>query len=295
MTLLYNRKAVIQVDTALKDISLEKGKKPALLINCGKDGFDCRFDVHKDLTGKPNRATIDVFNLNQEHRDGLTERATKASRKAHGNVRVRLEAGYVDGYSRIFEGDLSILYHEREGANWVTRIETGDGDHIVSTARISKSWAPGTLISTVIKDVAVALGLGEGNVSSTAGALLEGWGASAFTGGTVASGRCFKELNKICKSAGIEWSIQDGTLQFLATDKAFSAVAVLVTANTGMEGSIRIDHKNKLHIKTRMIPGIAPGRKIKLADDSEWRVNKAHYNGDTRGPAWGITVEAIAV
>lgn len=296
---LFNRKASIVVDAALRGQSASAtslGVVPALSIPCGKDGFDCKFDIRKDLTGKPNRALIEIYNLTQDHRDSLSERAAK------GPVRVRLDAGYEDGTSRIFEGDLRILYHDkRDGVDFVTTIESGDGDRTVSTARISKSWGPGTPVSTVIKDIAAALNIGEGNVlGSTAGALLEGFGPT-FTGGTAVNGQAFRELARICKSAGIFWSIQDGTLQFLVGDQALSGTAVKVVASSvrdphslvgGMEEAPKIDHKGRLKVKTRIIPGVFPGRKIQLEDKSVWRVDKARYHGETRGHAWNIFIEA---
>lgn len=287
---IFNRQATITVDAAIRGPSASAaalGVTPALQVPCGKDGFDCSFDIRKDLTGKPNRAMIKIFNLTQDHRDSLSERASK------GPVRVRLDAGYEDGTSRIFEGDLRILYHDRDnGTDFATVLESGDGDHIVSTARISKSWAPGTPVATVIKDLAGALGIGEGNVrQSTAGALLEGLGPT-FVGGTASNGRVFQELTRICKSAGIQWSIQDGTLQFLVSNQALSGTAVKVTSSTGMENAPKIDHKGRLRVMTRIIPGIFPGRKIQLEDKSVWRVDKARYHGETRGHAWNIHIEA---
>ncbi len=297
MSRLFGRKAVISIQ---RPGVAANGETPVLQFTCQNNGFDCRFDIRKDLTGKPNRATVDVFNLNREHRDALSEQAAK------GPVRVRVEAGYHDpltgddNVARIFEGDIRILEHKRSGADVVTYFESGDGDFIISTARISKSWGPGTRVDTVIKELAQALGIGEGNVrASTAGSVLEGWGP-VFTGGTAVNGKVVAELTRVCKSAGVTWSIQDGTLQFLATDKSLSAVAVKVTESTGMEGSPVIvapkgKHPRRLRVKMRMIPTVFPGRKIQLEDKSVWRVNKAHYHGDMRGNSWGIDVEALAV
>lgn len=285
MSRLFDRRAVLTVET--KGVVGPGNTAPALEIPCGNDAFDLHFDIKKDLTGKPNRATIQVYNLNADHRAALSQRASQ------GPIRVKLDAGYGTELHQIFDGDVRILYHSCDtGTELITRIETADGDHLVSTSRISRSWAPGTPVSTVIRDVANALNIGEGNVrAATAGALLEGLGPT-FPGGTAVSGRVFQELTRICRSAGIEWSIQDGTLQFLLTDKALNATAVVVTADTGMENSAKIDHKGRLHVKMRLIPVVFPGRKIQLADKSVWRVSKAHYQGETRGHAWGIQVEA---
>lgn len=289
---LYGRRAVITVDLATNAATSAQasasGVSPALEVTCGKDGFDCHFDILKDLTGKPNKGQIDIFNLNEEHRTSLSERAAK------GPVRVKLEAGYVDGTSLIFAGDLRVLYHERKGPDWMTHIESGDGDRIAATARIFKSWAPGTPVSTVIKDVAAALDIGEGNVrAATAGVLLEGVGTT-FPGGTAASGPAFKELERICRSAGLEWSIQDGTLQFLVGEKALNATAVSVTPSTGLVDTWKI-HQTKngkvIKLRTFIIPNLFPGRKMQLEDKTVWRVQRAHYHGGTVEKDWYIDIE----
>ena len=292
---IFGRKAVITIDTAVNSSTSASasslGVKPALEFTCGKDGFDCQFDVSKDLSGKPNKATIDVYNLTSDHRAALSERASKKNKP----VRVRLEAGYEDGTARIFEGDLRILYHERSRGDIITRVETGDGDAIASTARIFRSWGPGTPVAQVIKDIAATLNIGEGNVrAATAGALLEGWGPT-YTQGAAAAGRSFQELSRICRSAGLLFSIQDGTLQFLVEDKALNKTAVLVTPDTGMVDTIKIDHKGRLHLRMLMIPDVFPGRKIQLADKSVWRVDKAKYSGHTKGNQWHIDIEGTPI
>lgn len=284
---LFQRKAILTVETvpSAEAPVAPAGTKLALQFICGRNNFDLTFDVKKDLSSKPNRATIQIYNLTADHRAQLTAKA------AQGPARVTLEAGYEEGTSRIFAGDFSILYHDRRGADFVTYIETGDGDRITGTNKIFKSWGPGTSVTQVIKDIAAELDLGDGNVLATAtGALLEGWGP-VFSQGTAVAGSTFDALTRICRSAGLEWSIQDGTLQFLVQDKALAGLAVLVTPSTGMDGTIKIDHKGRLHVKTRIVPNVFPGRKIQLEDKSVWRVDRATFKGQTRGNSWDIDLE----
>lgn len=292
---LFGRKAIITADTTAQSVAIPQqiftnsGTTPALEFTCGNNGFDCQFDVHKDLTGKPNKATIQLFNLNSDHRSALSERAAK------GPMRVRVDAGYEDGTARIFEGDLRTLYHDRHKADFITYFETGDGDKTVQTSRVFRSWGPGTPVTQVIRDVVTATGLGQGNFDSVASELLlEGLGRT-FSQGTVVAGKSFDALERICRSAGISWSIQDGTLQFLAEGTALSGTAVLVTAGTGMLDTIKIDHKRRLHLKMLMVPDVFPGRKIQLEDKSVWRLEKCRYSGHTKGNNWNIDIEALPI
>lgn len=280
---LFNREAVVTVDT--------------LQMKCGGvAGFDVAFEVQKDLTGKPNTCDVKIWNLSADHRSEL---AGKAAKKTTGGkpagVLVRLDAGYKDQTSRIFEGQLRHLYSRREGSDVVTFVETGDGEYYVSRSKIFKAWGPGSPVETVLRDVARAIGIGDGNlVSAIRGAALTAYG-STFTQGTAVSGKAVKELNRLTRSVGLEWSIQDGTLQLLGTGKSLDAQAVLVSSDTGLVGSPDIDHKGVVSFKTLLIPDIFPGRKVKLQSEEIqgfFRVEKAKYQGDTYGPEWYIDCEA---
>lgn len=268
---LLHRRAVITVDT--------------LKVTCDRTGFDCEFDVQKDLTGKPNKATVSIYGLNDEHRGQLEERAAK------GRVRVTLEAGYEEGTSQIFAGDVRILRSSRKHDTWITMIETGDGDRLIGTSRVLRSWNKGTSVEQVIRDIVQAIGVGEGNLRQVAAsAELIGYGPG-YTLGTVVTGRAFQELERIARSCGIEWSVQDGVMQFLVKDKALAGTAVLLTPQTGLEGSPSFDHKGNLHVDSRIIPNLFPGRKVQLADKTTWRVEKAHYQGQTKGQHWTIHMQ----
>lgn len=281
---LFGRKAIVSVDT--------------VQVECGAGtGLDVEFDVSKDLSGKPNTASLKIWNLNEDHRKALSAKAAGKN----GRARVRIEAGYVSGTSRIFEGDVRHLWHEREpnSGDIATICETGDGERYASRANIARSWAPGTPVEVVVRDVARSLGAGDGNlVTAVAGAVLTGWGPT-YTQGASVSGKTLDVLNKLTRSVGLEWSIQDGVLQFLGSGKALEGTAVLLKEGTGLVGSPSVDHTGKdaghVLFKCLMIPDIFPGRKVRIeAEDirGNFRVEKAKYTGATSGPEWYITGEA---
>ncbi len=278
--LLFKRKATITIDT--------------LEIPCAVGGFDVAFDVEKRHDGKPNTATLKIWNLNPDHRGEILSKAAAAKKK---KVLVQIEAGYdgPSGVSRIFRGDMRLAFHERNGPDIITNVEAGDGEFSISRAKISKSWGPGTPVATVLSDIVGELGEGQGNLAQASIAQFLGGGA-AFVGGTACSGKAVHELTRITRSLGLEWSIQDGTLQFLSTGKALESAAVLVSDTTGMVGSPNLDHKGRLNVRTLMIPDVFPGRKIEL-DAAElqgfYRVEACKYTGDTAGTDWYIDLDAV--
>lgn len=279
---IFRRKAILTLDT----IQIESG---------GSDQLTITFEIekgHTAATNKPNTARFSVFNLNPDHRKALIAAGTPSGKgtKAKG-VRVRFEAGHEGAISQIFEGDLRIIYTDHLAPDNILHLESGDGDHVIATARINRSWGPGTPVATVLKDVAEALGIGSGNLlSKIQGVALDGWG-QVFTQGTVASGSAVKELTRLTKSVGISWSIQDGTLQLLGNGESLAGTAVLVSPETGMVGSPSIDHKGILSVKMLLTPDIFPGRKLKVeASDIQgvFRVEKAKYAGDSSANDWYI-------
>jgi hypothetical protein len=277
MTQLFKRAGSLQIDT--------------LKIPFGLDGLACEFNVEKRLDSRPNTCELGIFNLSPDHRGELSAKAAAAKKK---KVVVEVEAGYEGNVSRIFRGDLRFAFHKREGADIKTTIEAGDGEFSVSRAKIFKSWAPGTPVSTVLSDVVGALGLGKGNLAQATIAEFLG-GGTAFVGGTACSGRAMKELTRITQSLGLQWSIQDGTLQFLSTGQALQGTAVLLSSSTGMIGAPDIDQKGIVKVRSLLQPDIFPGRKIKL-DAAElqgfYRAEKCRYTGDTYGNDWYVDVEA---
>jgi len=287
---LFRRRATITVDT--------------LEVPCGPpDGFDVQFTVEKRHDGKPNTCELKVWNLSTAHRGELSAKFAAAHQTIKGKlaaagspgkrVLVQIEAGYKNGVSRIFRGDLRLGYHGREGADIITTVEAGDGEFSISRAKIFRSWAPGTPVSTVLRDVAGAMGVGVGNLPAVAALL---GGGDAFVGGTTCSGKASRELRRICQSAGLDFSIQDGTLQFLATGKPFDGTAVLVSETTGMIGAPNLDHKGRLEVRTLLMPDLFPGRKIKL-DAAElqgfYRIDKVKFTGDTFGNDWFVDLDCL--
>jgi len=286
---LFNRRAILQVDTPQ--------------IPAGVGAFDISFEVNKNagrgLSGwKPSTAQIRVWNLSADTRAKLSaiwpkQIPPKKSKIIPRGRFVQLEAGYGDHLSRIFRGDLRLGYHERQGADVVTYLEAGDGEAL-ARAKIFKSWAPGTPVSTVLRDVADSLGIGLGNLTAEVVApVLTNYGP-VFTQGTAVAGKAVKELNRITKSIGVTWSIQDGTLQFLGAGTSLRGTAIKMSEDSGMLDAPNLDQNGFLKVKCLMIPDLFPGRRISL--DSEqfhgfYVVDKAKYSGDTFGANWEIELE----
>lgn len=274
---LYQRKAILTVHDL--EIPVSPGE------------FWFTFDVQKSNTAKQNTASFKVRNLTKDHRDALMAKASKKGANGQaGNVRVRLEAGYEDQTSRIFDGDLRVLYHQSDGPDVTTIIESGDGDQ-ASFKKIFKSWEKGTPAQTVLRDMLKTLGSGLGNFDQVAANA-----SFLYAGGTAKAGSVLKQIEILARSAGLSFSIQDGVPTFTVGANPLPGTAVVISPSTGLVGSPALDHKGVLSCKTLMIPDLFPNRKIKVESAhlpaGFYKVTKTKHSGDSYGTEWYIDLEA---
>lgn len=243
-------------------------------------GLDAQFQVKKNLLPQPNTCELKVYNLNATHRAAL---------EALKVATISLEAGYEGGYSSLFLGDLRTSISTREGPDWVTSLGAGDGEKAIRTARVSASIKKGATTIDVVKTIARALGVGEGNLSSAAQTLQASGISDLFSEGTILSGSASREMTHICASAGLTWSIQRGALQILHTKEALDNEALFISQDTGMIGAPTSDGKGVVTVKLLMIPDVFPGRKMVLEGQQtrgNYRIEEVVTTGDTAATDW---------
>jgi hypothetical protein len=256
-------------------------------------GHRVAFRVEKSLKPEPNTCELQVWGLNEDQRAGLEELQPKKESKR--GIPVRIEAGYKGGASLIWLGDLRTAVSVKEGPDWVTALSSGDGEKAYQSARVALSYGPKTPIDTALRAMVRALGVDEGNVSQVAAQLrLRGVG-KLLSQGAVISGPAARQLTDWARAADLEWSIQDGAIQFVDRGKALLGKAVRITSDTGMIGSPTVDNDGVLTVTVLMMPDVKPGtllvvdsRRIK----GNYRVEQATWDGDSFGGSWQITLTA---
>lgn len=275
MSELFGREASVQIGTlALK-------------------GFDISGRIEKSTKSEPNTCELTIYNLNEEHRAFLEE--LEPLKGATVGIPTKIEAGYKDATSVIWLGDLRTVESFYERPDWVTVVGSGDGERAYQTARINEATGPGVTATAVLTAISRALGVGSGNVAKAA-AELEAQGFSAnLAHGVVISGQASKQLTEWTRSAGMEWSIQDGNLQILKRGSAVPGTALRLASGTGLIGSPTVDNEGILTAKMQMIPDVLPGSLVYI--DSKrikgaYRIERAVWDFDTFGGPWEITIEA---
>lgn len=273
--------------------------------------LDVSFKVEKTLKPEPNTCSLSVWNLNEDQRSeieelndpgkavsGLAKKKVKvASEAATKGIPVQIEAGYEndDDLQLIWTGDLRTGHSNRDGPDWVTVLESGDGEKAWQNARIHVSYGPKTPVLTVLTAMARELNLGTGNLAQVAATLeVQGIGR-ILTRGVVISGPVQRQLVDWCRSADLGVSVQDGVLQFINVGKALAATAIRLSANTGLIGSPTVDIDGNLKAKMLMLPNVRPGRLVVVDAErvkGNYRIEKATWNGDSAGNDWYIDIEA---
>lgn len=283
MTDLFNRDISITVGTL---------KIAARVKQTGSDSLVARptlrvaFAVEKSLNRDPNKAEVTIYNLNEEHR--------KALQKKQACI---IEAGYVSTMEKIFNGDLTFVSHARESVNWASKIEAKDGGVQYQSARMNKSFRPGTQMSAVLNQAAQALGVGPGNAAQAFSGTLRG-GLTQFTKGVTLSGRVSDVLDKFVTTAGLEWSIQDGQIQVLQPKSTTQQLLINLSPDSGLIGSPEMGEKGIVKAKCLLMGGLVPGRKVKLESamvTGFFRIEKVRHSGDTWGSEWYSEMEAKPV
>jgi hypothetical protein len=268
MTVLFDRKVRVQVD----EYVIEE--------------LDVAFEITKSLSAKtPNSAEMRIWNLNAEHRKRLQELET---------VYVSLEAGYVGGTSLLFRGDLRDVISTREGTDWVTTI-TSDSGRRARKRRILKSFAPGATVENVLNAAAKAMGVRLGNTAAkTVSAKIQGTQASKFFNGYALAGAIEGELDRLARSCGLEWSIQDDELQFLDQGMPLQELGIELSPDTGLIGSPEPGNKAITEARCLMIPDLFPGRRIRITSEHVtgiYRAETTKHVGDTAGHDWYVDLE----
>lgn len=261
------------------------------------EGLRVSFDIQKNLSYAPNLGIIKIWNLSPEHRNII---------KDFGD-QVTLFTGYErgSGYSILFTGDTTSVAHFFDLPDVVTILECGDGDRFVNNIRQSLSFAPGTPVSTVIKQISQALGLNLTQFTEIPDTVYPLGFESCYL---------LKEaLTKACESSNLQWSVQNGELQIIPISGNLNQSPYLIDADSGMIGiPQRFTWKRQdtfeqgntygppvgWKVSTLLTSRLLPGSPVIIKSDylginQLCIVQTIRHTGDTFGLDWSSTLEVI--
>lgn len=249
--------------------------------------FHISFTVKKPLKGDtPNDGTVTIYNLNKTSRD-LWEA---------DDAVIELYTGYQDQQvSLMMSADVDWAYSRREGPDWITVINFSEGGKDIRDTFISKSYTNPVNDKKVIDDVI-------GNFKTVEKGTIKGLTDSVKKNGLSISSLTKGVLNNIASTHKVDWTVQDNKLHVLPEKGLITDFLVELTPQTGLIGTptkTRSQEKGKAviwgcDITCLIIPGIYPGRGIKLTSDTvsgTYKVINATYDGSNFEDNWTCTLE----
>lgn len=269
----------------------------SLLVNPGgvnKHDLKVAFNVSKGMTGSANTAEIELWNLSEGHRNAVGKELDD----------VVLEAGYTpttggSNVGVIFKGQMRDVEHRRDGPDIITRISCGDGDKAFRRATISKTFRAGTSVEEVVDEIykqleAEGIDRGEWKFPNDIS-------DRKFKRPYSMCGNCTRELDRLGRSKGFYWSVQNGTMEITPSDGYVGGV-VLISARTGMIETPTITD-NGIKVSALLNPEIRPNRRIRVeseliemnAQDQIYRVGNVNYSGDNRDGSFTVSIHGEAV
>lgn len=242
------------------------------------------FKIEKSLDRDPNTAEIAVYNLKESTRSLLSQK----------EISTTIEAGYAGRAHVIFRGKLDYGKTNRNGTDWISDFESTDGGKETRKQRINVSFRS-IGFAGAIREAANAMGLGLGNLEekiaqgNIRGALTD------FAGGLVMSGQAAPQFDKLVKSFGFEWSIQDEQIVLLEPGGVLDPSKVIaLNKGSGLIGSPQAGDDGTVEARSLMIPSLQPGRKVQITSElvnGFFRVERSVFLGDTWGQDWYSDIE----
>lgn len=251
--------------------------------------LDVKFKIKRTLAQRAGTCELEIAGLTESHRHEIANAPRRTTF-------VAIDAGYLEGASRLFTGDLRKAVVSRAGPDWIVKVTAGDGEHALRSARVSRSFAPGSSLETVVRAIADAMGVGLGNAASALRGARFGSGDATFAEGTLVHGSAATELTRLCDSARLTWSIQDGVLQVLPLGGSLARETIRLASDCGMIESPEYISRRAITVKALLIPGLVPGQQVvvdsgvidanRVVAGATWRITEAEYSGDTAGADW---------
>lgn len=292
--LMFQRTATVQISLTPSEV---------LTLQCGAAGFgfDVDFKVKRGVKvtpaankPHPNTCELKLWGLNPSHRKALQQ--TYQPGKTNPVIPVVISAGYLTRRSVIFSGELRAGNNVTDGADVVTELSTGDGDKALTQQRLTIALGPGSQATQGLQTILTGLGIGQGNLQKAITLLqAQPLAATLFSKGVVLKGSAADLMTDFCRTAGLDWSVQNGALQITALNQPLAGQAVLIDENHGMIGSPTVDTQGILTVKTEMIPDVFPGVLLSVQSVSVtggYKVIAVETRGSTKSDEWGHTIQA---
>ena len=299
MSLLYNRFAKVTVE--LKPVNGTTVFDSFII-----SGLRTQFTIEKTIRSTPNRISISIWNLSKATRDRMRNEGDN----------IILEVGYLGlpsrpGFTEVLAvGDLTFVDSNKQGPDWVTKLDCGDGAKANKFAQVNESFPPGTTKVDVMKKVIdkvkeLVAGTENSNIlfdiiesirTATSNAEVPGTDDDGIIQqGLSLIGNAADALDGLTDKMGLEWSVQDGNVQITEVAADNGQPFILISPSTGLIGSPSRGENGSIKFRGLLLPKIRAGRRIRMQSNEingDFKALTVAFDGDTHSQNWNTEVEA---
>ena len=249
------------------------------LVMSADQSLRIRFAVRRDASESSQPSTVSVYNLSRQAESVVVDK---------GDV-LRLEAGYrTTGLSLVYEGEIRLIDHDREGLDRVMKVQLGGADE-AKKLEFVRSYSGGVGLRTICEDAVSAMGLHFDRISAAAipAEVLVDWSWS---------GLAREALSELLKPRGIRWYEINRTVYFAKVGAPAFQTAFVVSQYTGMIGSAGLTEDNGAKGKVLLSTDLTLDQVVKFESETVnglYAVDKLAHIGDTRGNEWWTEFEAL--
>jgi hypothetical protein len=240
------------------------------------------FNIQLVLAGYASSGTIKIYNLSKSNRNKIQEEFTE----------LFLYAGYEDNISLIFSGNIVTVTHEKNGPDWITEITAGDAIKAINGSTINKSLPAGQNTESIFNELisqmdGVSKGVTEGlrDCISNKRSLLRG---------LVLSGNVRDWLDKLSKTCGFDYSVNNGVIETTNIGQPLTDVPPVQVSD--VKGLVDSPQKTEMgmKIKSLLLPQLKLARVIEVqstVSEGNYRMDKINHVGDTHTNDWFSIIE----
>lgn len=249
------------------------------------------FNVEKVSEGQSGKGKVEIWNLNSTSRLLFQKGA-----------QVIVQAGYNSPnlFKTIITGDVlpNGVKIERHGQDIATVFEVGISERFISYNIHSATYPPGTMFSTILKDVAKTLGV----EISTVGSYTD----FAYNRSVLINHTCKDALDMLTRTNDLEWSVQDEGLIIKAKSAPSDNQAITLSSgldkngyiipNTGLIGIPTYNQGGISFVNSLLNPDLGPGRLINVISKNMnglFMIRRSDMKGDSHGHDWHIEHQVV--
>lgn len=198
------------------------GESVGLSFTLNSEDFDIKLDVKKTTGVESNKGEVSIYNLSKEKQELLEG-------KPLSSVDVQIGYGSFANTSTCFIGDIGDVKVSKEGGDVKTTITLSTTLALKNTLDVSKSFAGGVDLLTIINYTSATMGL----------ALQQPLKVNnhVWRRGVTISGNLLEWLSRTCDEVGNRMVVQDNVLHvWKAGVSTFLSEVVSLSSNSGLVG-----------------------------------------------------------